>query len=524
VFGAELGRISGVVRDADGKSIEAVRITLKSEDSPSDVLQVSTGKSGEYAFSGLHVGEYRILAELDGYQLIPARVVKILSESLTVQLDFELLRSGAEKDSSQSNNGQQPPKFAAAGVRGLIDAGGYSAPANAAAASGLVKGIADIKRTETDNHASSEKEWPCGLEQELKKALEAHPDSADINRRLGQFYLAHDQAVRAIPYLEVAREKQPTDFATSKALARAWIRNSQFESARNLLTTLTTNQRDPELHGLLARAFEGSGMFRQASEQYQLAAKDQPTTGNLLGVGYELILDGSPDDAARAFESGLQIHPESIELLIGAGTAKFLQHGISEGNLYFLRASNLDPSDPRPYAFLASASKLQGPESGQVLDSLQRFLELAPDNPDACYYYAVCLWNRRGDGTTSTDLDKIEALLGRAIQLNPGFGKAHFQLGALYFERENYSAAVREYETTLRIAPDNNEAHYRLASAYKRTGQTALAAQEVRIFEENKRKQTVVEANGISIEQFVSVIGPTGKQAVAEVPCTGTAE
>ena len=39
-------------------------------------------------------------------------------------------------------------EFEAAGIRGLIDPGGYSAPANAAAASGLISGVADIRRTE----------------------------------------------------------------------------------------------------------------------------------------------------------------------------------------------------------------------------------------------------------------------------------------------------------------------------------------------------------------------------------------
>ena len=36
-------------------------------------------------------------------------------------------------------------------------------------------------------------------------------------------------------------------------------------------------------------------------------------------MGYELVLAGLPADAARAFESGLKQHPQSIRLLIGAG-------------------------------------------------------------------------------------------------------------------------------------------------------------------------------------------------------------
>jgi len=44
---------------------------------------------------------------------------------------------------------------------------------------------------------------------------------------------------------------------------------------RELLETLLGKQPTPETHRLLARADEGSGMFAQACQQYQLAAQDE---------------------------------------------------------------------------------------------------------------------------------------------------------------------------------------------------------------------------------------------------------
>jgi tetratricopeptide (TPR) repeat protein len=520
-YGAGLATISGVVRDVDGKSVVGARVVLTDQQVPSDTRRTASGEAGEYAFHGLNMGEYSVAVELDGYLPAMPTVAHIVEKDIEVQVDFKLTRVvGSDPGSNHSETPLSAPKFEAAGVRGLIDAGGYSASANAAAASGLIKGMADIKRGEMAG-AAGEKEYPCGLEPELKRSVEENPGSADANKKLGRFYLAHGQLSRAIPFLEAAHEKLPSDFETSRDLASAWTRDAQFESARKLLIALAERQDRPEVHTLLARADEGSGLFRGASEQYQIAANEEASEDSLFGVGYELILDGSVVEADKAFQTGLKKYPASTQLLIGAGTSAFLQGSTSAANLYFLRAADSDPVDPRPYAFLASTSKIQGPESDRVIQSLEKFLTVAPNDPEASYYYAVGLWNRRGSsGTGSADLDEIETLLKRAIQLNPDFAKAHFQLGTLYYEREQYQEAAREYETALRLAPELRDAHYRLANAYKHIGQSSLAAQEMSVFQATRDKQSSRVEGDVSIEQFISVIAPRGSQVSSHSLCS----
>ena len=87
-------------------------------------------------------------------------------------------------------------------------------------------------------------------------------------------------------------------------------------------------------------------------------------------------------------------YPTSIRLLVGAGAAEFLQGKTLEGTLEFLRATDLVPSDPRPYAFLASASVIDTAESKRVRESFKRYLDLAPNDAAANYDYAFSLWNK----------------------------------------------------------------------------------------------------------------------------------
>jgi len=516
----EVGIISGTVRDVQSKPVEGAKVTLTSDQPPAITKQTISSREGLYRFAGLHPGKYHVAAEMSGFVATAPEAIESFAESASPAVDFKLtpLSSAAEPKTTTTPESRPPIKFEVAGVRALISAGGMSAPASAAAASGLIEGIANIKRAGNGYGAFATKDWPCGLEPELRKAVAANPDQGEANRRLGEFYVAHNQAVRAIPFFQRAREIDRADDLTSSDLAVAWMKNGQFDSARELLETLLGKQPTPETHRLLARADEGSGMFAQACQQYQLAAQDEHGEEDLFGVGYELILAGLPPDAARAFESGLKQHPRSIKLLIGAGTAEFLQGHTSEALLFFLQASDLSPSDPRPYSFLANASGISRAESARVSNSFKRFLDLTPGNAEASYFYAVSLLNGR-DADAAVNIVSIEALLKRAIALDPGLARAHIQLGVLYEGRGDYEGAAREYETTIRLAPDINEAHYRLAGAYRRSGRGELASREMQLFQQARERETSKTDSEVGIEQFVSVIDRSGPQTGEAAQC-----
>jgi tetratricopeptide (TPR) repeat protein len=535
----DLGAISGVVRDAAGKPVAGAKVTLTGDQTIQKTDHATDGQTagrqmlrletlsdseGRYRFSGLAHGQYTIHAELGRLATITPVTLVVSASFLSVTTDLALMQPQSQEVAATVPP-HSPLKFEAAGVRGLIDPGGYSASANAAAASGLIAGIVDIKRSGNGLGARSEKDWPCSLEPELRKAVEKTPDSPDANRRLGEFYIVHDVPARAVPFLQRARSMEPANGVISEDLAVALIKSGQFDSARELLISLAEGQPTPQMYRLLARADEGSGQFTQASHEYQLAANADPSEENLFGVGYELILAGSPAEAANAFRAGAKLYPKSIALLIGIGAAKFLQGQTADSLLLFLQATDLDPTDPRPYSFLSSASTVSPVESDRVRSRLKRFLDLAPDNPQASYLYGLNLLEGRGKQPSAFDINGIMALFQRAIVLDPNFARAHYQLGVLHAEHGDYNDAVREYEAAVRLAPDLKEAHYRLAGAYRHTGHPELASHEMQLFQQIRDR----EDRGISIEQFVSVLGRSeagrteasraGQQGMPDAPC-----
>lgn len=514
---AEAATVAGVVRDAHGNPLDGAQIRMICEPAPEKPLQATSAKDGVYRFVGILPGKCQLSAERSGFRAAIPTIITISSATASVVSDFTLSQLSQEGDATTS---QPRLKFEAAGVRGLIDPGGYSAPANAAAASGLISGIADIRRTENGTGSLASKGLPCRLEPELTKAVTANPQDADINRRLGEFYLVHGSASRAIPYLKRARQIDNDDFRTIRDLSEALLMSGQFEETLELLTSLPASQKDADLHRLLARAEEGLGRFIQASEEYKLASEKDPSEENSFGIGYELILAGLPEVAAKAFSTGMERHPSSMTLLIGAGTAEFLEGHSSAAVKLFLHATDLNPTDPRPYSFLVRAFEASGAQSEEVRASLKRYLELSPANAEAHYFYAVGLLHGNVNGGV-TDSDRVESLLKQAVVLDPSLTKAHFQLGTVYAHGDDYENAAREFEATVRLAPDMKEAHYRLAAAYKKTGRAEAAEREMKLFRE-ARETTKTEngEGGISIEQFISVVDRPGRTATNELECS----
>jgi tetratricopeptide (TPR) repeat protein len=509
--------IAGVVRDTQGNPIEGAQIKAVCEQSPETVAQVISGKGGAYRFAELLPCRYQLSVTRSGFGVASPAVVTVPTPSSSAVADVTLSAPPQQNNATAS---QPQLKFEAAGIRGLIDPGGYSAPANAAAASGLISGIADIRRTENGAESPTARDLPCTLESELTKTAAQSPQDANASRRIGEFYLVHGSASRAIPYFERARKIDRTDVRTVKDLSESLLMTGQFNSARELLATLPAGQRDVGFYRLLARAEEGSGDFTQASEHYRIAADKDHSEENIFGAGYELILAGRPADAAKIFQEGVTRYPLSVTLLIGAGTANFLQGNSSAAVDLFLQATNLKPSDPRSYAFLARSFEVSGAHGEQVRASLKRHLELSPTDAEAYYFYAVGLLHGNANGEAA-DYGKAESLLKQAIGLDPNLAKAHFQLGWLYVLRENYESATREFEATERLAPDMKDVHYRLAATYRRTGRTEAAEREMKLFLE--AREPIKEENergGISIEQFISVVDRPGHPATKELQCS----
>ncbi len=309
---------------------------------------------------------------------------------------------------------------------------------------------------------------------------------------------------------------------TTEALARATLSLSSLSkepdhvpqsaaaTENSLREALTRNPGDAALHHQLGDVEEKLGHPLEAVRQYQRASELEPSEQYLFDWGTELLTHRALQPAAEVFTRGNRLFPKSVRMLVALGVAEYALGSYDRAALYLGSASDLDSGNETPYLFMG---KMQGAEtapSQETLERLARFQHLEPGNALANYYYAVSLWRgtqwagARNDATS----EQVEALLQKAIQIDPKLGAAHLQLGILYAERGDYAHAISAYRQAIEVSPELEEAHYRLAQAYRRTGDDADAQKELRIHEQlAKEAKAEAERERKEIQQFVISLG-----------------
>lgn len=141
----------------------------------------------------------------------------------------------------------------------------------------------------------------------------------------------------------------------------------------------------------------------------------------------------------------------------------------------FLAIVLLVPAAPDP-AKLQAALALEQQDEAKGLKALDALVAQHPDWVLARLEDAR-LRLRRGEG-----LELAEAHLEAARSYGPENARAHFLWGTLMEEKQNVPAAIASYEVALAIRPDYDDARYRLAGLWMRSGDFKAAAEAYRAY------------------------------------------
>jgi len=332
------------------------------------------------------------------------------------------------------------------------------------------------------NGPGSESRQSGDVEGALKRAVALRPESFEANHRMGEFYLQSGRLKAGIPYLEKAQKLNPAHYVNGYDLALAYLEIGELSNASRQIRGMLSRQNNAELHNLLGETAEKAGDYVTAANEFQVAAHMDPSEKYIFDWGNELLLHRGYDPAVKVFSSGVERYPQSAMLHIGLGVALYSLGLYDEAARALCRATDLAPNDPRPYLFLGQMFDISLSQSDEVTKRLKRFVGLQPRNALASYYYAMSLWKgQRGQGLKANK-DQIISLLERSAALDPRFPDPHLQLGILFAGEQKYADAIREFKDAIRLKPDLADAHYRLAQAYSRTGQKALADKEFALY------------------------------------------
>ncbi len=253
-----------------------------------------------------------------------------------------------------------------------------------------------------------------------------------------------------------------------------------------------------------ADAAEKQGNALEAARQYQRAAELDPSEPNLFNWGTELLTHRAADQATEVFSNGHRLFPRSTRILLGLAVAFYSRGSYDEAAQRFFEAADLNPRDPAPYLFLGKVSSGAITESNGFDQRLERFARLHPENAWANYYYAASLWKHWKGADDHATLARVQTLLEKAVRLDSHLGVAFLQLGVVFAEQNNLPRAISSYQSAIQASPPMEEAHYRLALAYRKTGQPAKAQKEIELYQQlSQESEQALERQRAEIQQFV---------------------
>jgi tetratricopeptide (TPR) repeat protein len=233
---------------------------------------------------------------------------------------------------------------------------------------------------------------------------------------------------------------------------------------------------------------EREGHVQQSAEQYEIAARMDPSEENLFDLANELLLHRGFQPGLKVLDYATQKYPRSARLRVALGVAHYSGGQYDQALDALCQAVDLDPKDTRALDFLGKMYDIAPEKADEVTSRLARFARDYPNNAAANYYYALSLRRRTTQGYAASADKEAEKFLLQAARLKPDWADAHYQLGLLYEDEGQAANAVREYQAALRLEPNFAKAHYRLARLYEKNGQTQLALSEFQAFAALKSK------------------------------------
>jgi tetratricopeptide (TPR) repeat protein len=501
--------VRGTVVDASGKLVGDASVRLERQ-RVSGVRETKTSAAGVFLFSNTASGSYVLSAQKSGARSGETAIaVPLQEDEHKVDLILKLsMVVAADSSSAQAMEFADNPNFTVAGVTDWTAVGGHGSDISLRTSEDLTRKTLTLKPQGAASGTSGVVSVSGNeSESKLRADLASNPGSFKANHRLGEFYLHAGRYREAVPLLQASYRIDPASSGNEYDLALACKEAGDLAEARDVIQKLLARKDSADLHRLLGDVDEKLGDPLTAVHEYERAARIDPSEQNYFEWGSELLLHRAVWQAEEVFANGAKAYPKSARILAALGTALFAGARYDDAAQRLCDASDLSPEDPELYNFMGRI-EIAAPEPlACVEQKLARFVKEQPENAVANYLYAMAIWKRQTQPADPKARQEVEALLTKAVSVDPKHGDAYLQLGNLSAAQKDYQKAIEFYKKAIDAEPQLGEAHYRLAVTYDRTGNAAKAKAEFELHDEiEKQQEAAIEQQRREIKQYLVVL------------------
>ena len=259
-------------------------------------------------------------------------------------------------------------------------------------------------------------------------------------------------------------------------MGKAYFQLRQFSQATpHLKNALRQNAADLESAQLLALSFYSAGNYREALPLLEKLGsrlpRDVPDASYLVSICY--VMTGQWDSARKVLAQMFYVPADSAMAYLALGKLMVRQQIVGAAVPQIETALRLQPSLVMAHFLLGEIDLYQSNPEGAI-GEFQKELAV---NPTVWLVY----W-RLGDAYMRlAKYDDAEPVLKKAIWLNEASPGAFILLGEIALKKNDPAMAVGFLERALSLDPQNSDAQYSLATAYKALGRETEANQHFEI-------------------------------------------
>lgn len=305
---------------------------------------------------------------------------------------------------------------------------------------------------------------------EFQIAAHLNPKNANTQESLGRLLMDQHRPAEAAEAFAASIKLTPDNSSLILDRAQALLESNQPQTVVTELTAMSNAEQSASVQLLLGDAEEKLGSYQRAAEHYARAVELDPTEANVWALGVEFLRHWTFDPAIKEFEAAATKFPNSTRIKLGLGAAYFGGAKYAESIPVFADLLGADPNNALYAELLGMSCTAVAQANKDRCSALVDFAQSHPRNAKVSTYAASMLL------TESSDSDRTalaEKLLTNALAVDPRSADAHYQMGLLRQNLNDWAGSVPSLEKAVALKPDLAQAHYRLALAYWRTGRKA---------------------------------------------------
>jgi tetratricopeptide (TPR) repeat protein len=307
---------------------------------------------------------------------------------------------------------------------------------------------------------------------EAQEIIRRDADNLPSRRLLARIYLRtlgdlnptsaqRETAGRALEqYREILRI-DPKDAEAAQWVVRLYRLQNEHDKAETVLRQFLEREPENEMAlELLTQLLLDQGRTEEAIELLERIVQRSPTASllNVLGQAYTQI--HKPAKAEAAYQRAIEMEPAEAEHVRGLARTLYVQSRYDEALEQYQRLAKLDPEDPEAYVRMAQIYRQQK-KYDRAEESLLRAKERSPGNVELIYHEAM-LYEAQGryDDAIRVLSSAVYALKVRSTRggdLRRTLGVFYEQLGRLYREVQNFTAAQNTFQELAQLGPDEEK-------------------------------------------------------------------